>query len=47
MMVRKGGEYRLYALVMNIPNNDVAENYYMTKTPRSIDKNPSSLNRNV
>ncbi len=41
----KDDEYILYVLVMNIPNNEVAQNHFLSKIIRAIDRNPSLINQ--
>lgn len=38
-------EYILYVLLMNISNNDVAKNHFLTKLMRAIERNPSLFNK--
>ena len=41
----KDDEYLLYALLMNLPNNETAQNYFYKKAVRAIKRNPSLINR--
>ena len=41
----KDDEYILYVLVMNIPNNEVAQNQFLSKIIRAINRNPSLINQ--
>lgn len=41
----KDDEYLLYALLLNIPNNNTAENHAFTKIKRAAERNPSLLAR--
>lgn len=41
----KDDEYILYVLVLNIPNNIVAQNHFFTKIKRAIERNPSLRNK--
>lgn len=38
-------EYLLFALVMNLPNNVVGANHFLTKVMRAIAKNPKKIQR--
>jgi hypothetical protein len=40
----KDDEYILYALVLNIPNNETATNQFFTKIQRAIERNPALIN---
>ena len=37
----KDDEYLLYALLLNVPNNETAENHAFTKVQRAVKRNPS------
>ncbi len=39
----KDDEYLLYTLLLNIPNNQTAENYFFKKALRAIERNPSLI----
>ena len=39
----KDDEYLLYALLMNIPNNQTGSNHFLTKILRAIKRNPSLI----
>jgi hypothetical protein len=39
----KDDEYLLYALLMNVPNNQTAKNHVFTKVQRAIARNPSVI----
>lgn len=41
----KDDEYLLYVLVMSLPSNKVAENQFLTKIHRAVERNPSLLKR--
>jgi hypothetical protein len=43
----KDDEYILYCLAVNLPANSVAEDHFLTKIIRAIDRNPSIINRIV
>lgn len=43
----KDDEYILYCLVVNLPANPIAENHFLSKIMRAIDRNPSLINRIV
>ncbi len=38
-------EYLLYLLVINLPANETAKNQFLTKAMRSIERNPSLINK--
>jgi hypothetical protein len=38
-------EYLLYVLLLNIPNNETAENHFFTKVQRAIQRNPSLIQK--
>lgn len=40
----KDDEYLLYCLVMNLPANSIAENHFLSKIMRAIDRNASIIN---